>query len=299
MSETCPLPPALRAWICAVTLVLAPAGFAMAQTSQTSQTSQTPQTAQPAPTPPTTKPAPAAATGPAPTVPRLRSRPAVAPPAAAPGEAGAVRLMVFSLERQPVFEALTVVRPLLSVQGSVELDPSHNTISVRDNLAALSRVATAIRAFDRENQPVKIGVSLILAQVAKISPVRPDVGIEPDLLTRLRQLMRFNTFSLLAHGDITSREGEAVIYEMAQGYRLSFELGTVGSDGKRIRLADFRMVRALPGQSESELVRSVVNLGLDQPLILGLTRGEAADRALMLVLRFQNAAVPTATTAER
>lgn len=274
MSETRPFKATAHAWIGLVTLVLA-SGGALAQS---------PAAARPV-------------AGAAAEVPRLRSKPAVPAPAA-PGEAGAVRLMVFSLERQSVFEALTAVRPLLSVQGSVELDPTHNTISVRDNLAALSRVATAIRAFDRESQPVKIGVSLILAQVAKISPVPPDVGIEPGLLTRLRQLMRFNTFTLLAHGEISSREGEAVSYEMAQGYRLSFALGTVG-DGKRIRLADFRMVRALPGHPESELVRSVVNLGLDQPLILGLTRGEAADRALMLVLRFQNAALPMTAAAER
>ena len=60
--------------------------------------------------------------------PRLRTAPVVTPPGAAPGESAAVRLMVFSLQRQRVFDALTVVRPLLSVQGSVELDPAHNTI---------------------------------------------------------------------------------------------------------------------------------------------------------------------------
>ena len=45
---------------------------------------------------------------------------------------------------------------------------------------------------------------------------------------------------------------------------------------------------------EHELVRTVVHLGLDQPLILGLTRDEAADRALMLVLRYQTSAAATA-----
>jgi hypothetical protein len=253
--------------------------------------------------PATAKPAPAAArpAQSAPPVPRLRSQPVLSPQAgatASPEATAAVRLMVFSLQRQSVYEALNVVRPLLSVQGSVELDPGHNTISVRDNLAALSRVATAIRAFDRESQPVHIDVSLILAEAAKISPKRPDTGIAPDLLVRLQQLLRFNTFSLLAHSRIASREGEAVVYEMAQGYRLSFELGSA-ADGKRIRLAEFRMVRAQPGQPEHELVRSVVHLGIDQPLILGLTRDEGADRALMLVLRYESAAPPTAAAAGR
>lgn len=266
MSEVRARKALLRGWLGLAALSLALAGVASAQESSG---------------------APAAA----PPVPRLRSQPVVTRDASAASPA--VRLMVFSLQRQPVFEALSVVRPLLSVQGSVELDPSHNTISVRDNLAALSRVATAIRAFDRESQPVRIDVSLILAETAKISPIRPDDDIAPDLLVRLRQLLRFENFALLAHSQITSREGEEVMYEMAQGYRLSFQLGSV-SDGKRIRLAGFRMVRAVPGQPERELVRSVVHLGLEQPLILGLTRDESADRALMLVLRYESAATVVA-----
>ncbi|MEO7793203.1 MAG: hypothetical protein ABIV06_00405 [Thermoanaerobaculia bacterium] len=256
MSDSLPSTPAVRVWLGVATLGLALVGGASAQS-----------------------PGPAA---------HPPARSVVAPQTGAPGESAGIRLMVFSLERKPVFEALTVVRPLLSVQGSVELDPNRNTIAVRDNLAALSRVATAIRAFDHENLPVRIDVSLIRAEIAKISPIPPDTGIEPDLLTRLRQLMRFETFSLLAHGEIASREGEAVAYEMAEGYRLNFELGSV-ADGKRIRLTGFRIVRALPGQPERELVRSVVNLGLEQPLILGLTRDEASDRALLLVLRYQSA----------
>lgn len=269
-----------RKLLCLVMLGGALAGVALAQT--------TPQTApQAAPTgqaSPTRETPPGAQLGP-----RLRSRPAVGQPVILPGEAAAVRLMVFSLQRQRVFDALTVVRPLLSPQGSVELDPNGNTISVRDNLTALARVATAIRAFDRESQPVQIDVQLIDAETAKISPVRPSTGIAPELLDRLRQLLRFQSFTLLAHSRIASREGEQVVYEMAQGYRVSFELGSI-ADGKRIRLAGFRMARVLPGQPERELVRTVVHLGLDQPLIMVLTRDEASDRALMLVLRYERGA---------
>ncbi len=284
MSEYRCVPSRARGWTGLLVLSLALAGVATAQEVASG--------AQPAP-------ATARSAEPAPPAPRLRSQPAGSPQAGASASreaSAAVRLMVFSLERQSVFEALTVVRPLLSVQGSVELDPGRNTISVRDNLAALSRVATAIRFFDRESQPVHIDVSLILAETAKISPVRTDTGISPDLLARLQQLLRFNSFSLLAHSRIASREGEAVVYEMAQGYRLNFELGSV-ADGKRIRLAGFRMVRDLPGQPEHELVRTVVHLGLDQPLILGLTRDEGADRALMLVLRYESVSTPPVSAA--
>lgn len=271
MSDLRRLSAMARTLLCLAALGVALAGAAAAQT------------AAPAPSAPSApsvvKPFPA---------PRVRSQPVPTPQVAKPGETAALRLMVFSLQRKRVFDALGVVRPLLSEQGSVELDPAHNTISVRDSLSALSRVATAIREFDRESRPVRIDVQLIRAETAKISPVPLDVGIAPDLLGRLRQLMRFETFTLLAHSQIASREGEEVVYEMAQGYRLNFELGSIAA-GKGIRLAGFRMVRVLPGEPENELVRTVVHLGLDQPLILGLTRDEAADRALLLVLRYESA----------
>ena len=186
-------------------------------------------------------------------MPRLRSRPAVSPQpgaSASPDASAAVRLMVFSLERQSVFEALTVVRPLLSVQGSVELDPGRNTISVRDNLAAPEPRRHRDPVL-RSREPA--GPHRRLADPRRDRedpPVRTDTGISPDLLARLQQLLRFNTFSLLAHSRIASREGEAVVYEMAQGYRLNFELGSV-AEGKRIRLAGFRMVRALAGAARA------------------------------------------------
>ncbi len=276
MSDLRRLSAMARTLLCLAALGVALAGAAAAQTAAPAQSAPS--------TPSAVKPFPA---------PRVRSQPVPTPQVAKPGETAALRLMVFSLQRKRVFDALAVVRPLLSEQGSVELDPAHNTISVRDNLSALSRVATAIREFDRESRPVRIDVQLIRAETAKISPVPFDVGIAPDLLGRLRQLMRFETFTLLAHSQIASREGEEVVYEMAQGYRLNFELGSIAA-GKGIRLAGFRMVRVLPGEPENELVRTVVHLGLDQPLILGLTRDEAADRALLLVLRYESAAATAA-----
>ncbi len=279
MSDFRPLPAAARTLLCSAMLCVASGSFAAAQ-----KVSPAPRTAPSAPV--TRSPQPAQ---PDRSAQRLRSQPLIGLEGVAPGEVASVRLMVFSLHRQRVFDALTLVRPLLSTQGSVELDPNDNTISVRDNLAALSRVAIAIRAFDRESQPVRIDVQLIDAETAKISPVSPSPGIAPDLLDRLRQLLRFQSFSLLAHGQIESREGEAVVYEMAQGYRLSFELGTI-ADGKRIRLSGFRMAHAQQGEPEHELVRTVVHLGLDQPLILGLTRDESSDRALLLVLRYGSGA---------
>lgn len=217
-------------------------------------------------------PAPRSSVGP-PAAPR--------PPLPAPEE---LRLHVFTLQHQRAIEALAVIRPLLSVRGAVDLDETANTLAVRDTLASLSRVTMAIRAFDHAAQPLRFEVQLVHAETSALSPVPPSDDLDPALLAKLKQLLRFQHYARIGRAEIESREGEQVTYQLGDRYRLAFRVGTV-VDGRRVRLSDLRMVRLATGAPERELVHTSVNLGLQQPLILGLTRDESADRALMLVLR--------------
>ncbi len=217
-------------------------------------------------------PAPRSSVGP-PAAPR--------PPLPAPEE---LRLHVFTLQHQRAIEALAVIRPLLSVRGAVDLDETANTLAVRDTLASLSRVTMAIRAFDHAAQPLRFEVQLVHAETSALSPVPPSDDLDPALLAKLKQLLRFQHYARIGRAEIESREGEQVTYQLGDRYRLTFRVGTV-VDGRRVRLSDLRMVRLATGAPERELVHTSVNLGLQQPLILGLTRDESADRALMLVLR--------------
>ena len=234
-------------------------------------------------------PADAQSAPPGATVPRGGGSSAATPPPA-------IRLMVFSFQHQRAGEALPTIRQLLSAQGSVALDAAANTLAVRDTPASLARISRVVRTIDHLRQSVQIEVQLIHAEVATISPVLPSVHIDPDLVSRLRQLFRYEQFTLLAGSRIDTHEGEAVVYEMGNGYRLSFELGTV-IEGRRLRLANFHMRRSQPGKAEQDLVRTAVNLGLGQPFILGLTNDESANRALMLVLRYQSPGAPAAAAA--
>lgn len=214
-------------------------------------------------------------------------RSSVGPPAAtrplvpAPEE---LRLHVFTLQHQRAIEALAVIRPLLSVRGAVDLDETANTLAVRDTLASLSRVTMALRAFDHAAQPLRFEVQLVHAETSAVSPVPQSDDLDPALLAKLKQLLRFQHYALIGRAAIDSREGEQVTYQMGDRYRLAFRVGTVVDD-RRVRLSELRMVRLAAGAPERELVHTSVNLGLQQPLILGLTRDESANRALMLVLR--------------
>ncbi|MEZ5312695.1 MAG: hypothetical protein R2862_03095 [Thermoanaerobaculia bacterium] len=193
--------------------------------------------------------------------------------------------MVFRFEHQRASEALAMVRSLLSPRGSVARRGVEHAGGARVS-AILTRVSTAVRTIDHVAQPIWLRVELIRAAVSSLSPVPKASDVEPELVDNLRKLFRFQQFAQVSRGRIETREGEEVTYEMGEGYRLAFRLGTI-VDRRRIRLSSFQLTRVVAGQDDRTLVRSAVNLGLDQPLILGLTNDEAAERALMLVLRYE------------
>lgn len=212
--------------------------------------------------------------------------------AAAPADAE-LRVYAHTLQYQPAAEALTLVRPLLSPRGTVELQPGGNTIVVRDSLAALTRIAPMLQQFDHKTEKLRLEVQLVQAYAtqsfspAVAPPLSSENDVSPALVKRMRQLLRYEVFRLAASARLDVNEGEDVLYELGSAYTVGFKLGTVMGD-KRVKLHEFRIARrAVTGafaKPEQQLIGTNVNLWLDQTLILGLAKDEAAGEALMVVV---------------
>ena len=203
-----------------------------------------------------------------------------------------LRLYAFTLTHQPANEALALVRPLLSARGTVELQPGGNTIVLRDSLSALTRILPQLRAFDHPAQTLRLEIKVLLAFTGPASvsgwPGQHQQGeLSPALARQLRGLLRYDSFQLQANARLDVREGEDVIYELGDAYSVGFKLGTLMAD-KRIKLHGFRIVRrATTGafaKPERQLIGTNLNLWIDQTLILGLAKDEAAGEALMVVV---------------
>src|SRR5688500_7313657 len=213
-------------------------------------------------------------------------------PAAAQSESEAATLRIYSyrLVNQPAAEAIALVRPLMSQQGTVELQPPTNTIVIRDSLSALSRIVPGLRGFDHAVLPLRPEVRIVEAAHGGLwVPVeaRPP---EP-LSSRLRSLFRYDRYEVSARGGLDAREGEDVTYELGQGYVVNFRLGTLLAD-QRIRLNGLRIMRAVddpeakvsPAFTVRTLLNGNFNLWLDQTLVLTLTQSESSPRALMVAV---------------
>lgn len=216
------------------------------------------------------------------------------------GSAEALSSYTFGLRHQSASEAMALVRPLLSPAGRIELAADGRTLVIHDNLSALSRVVPLLRSFDHPAAPVRLRLQLVQAWrrsgglgpsgpppgQAVVSPALPaQPELEGRLVDRLRRLLSFDSYTLLSETRFETREGDQVAYEFRAGYRIEFRLGTV-MPGQRLKLHGFRVLRGGTGEAR-ELIHTSVNLPLAQPFILGLTRDEGSQTALLVVMSYE------------
>lgn len=214
--------------------------------------------------------------------------------AESPGNAGAgMRVYAYTLKHQPAHEALALIRPLLSARGTVEVQPGDNTLVIRETRSALDRLSRMLVEFDHPPEELRFDIRIVRAGPRRsvISPPEPDAGPLPeDLAGRLRALLRYDDYRVLASAGVTSQEGEEVTYDLGQTYSVSFRSGTVMA-GQRVRLEGFRIVKHVKNPSNKgrqlgprELFHATLNLWLDRPFNLVLTQDESRQEALMVAI---------------
>ncbi|MFQ5350143.1 MAG: secretin N-terminal domain-containing protein [Thermoanaerobaculia bacterium] len=190
----------------------------------------------------------------------------------------ALRVHAYTLRHQPAAEALPLVHPLLSRRGSVQLQPGGNTLVVRDEAVVVERVVELLREFDHPAQRLAIRI-----QVVRAGDGDEGEPLERELAERLRELLRYDSYRVMAATDLEAREGERVSYELGEEYRIAFQLGTLMS-GERLKLHDFEVSRHAAAEEPRRLLHTQVNLRLGRSMILGLAKDESSRRALLLAL---------------
>jgi len=208
---------------------------------------------------------------------------AFAAPTASPDE---IVTATFSLSHQSVDDAAALVLPLLGPDGNVHILRATNSIVVRDVPMRLNRVRVQLAAFDHPPRPLRVELELLQAGGGDDgTALHPPAALEH----RLRQLFRFSEYRMVASGDVLTREGEEVKFQAAGRYEVTFRSTAVMPDG-RLVLDDFSLWRRGGAHGDQPLLRSRLQLTIDRPLVLGLTRAEGDKEALFLALTCHRAA---------
>lgn len=206
---------------------------------------------------------------------------AQAPAATPQRDAGELVLHAYTMRYRQASDAISMIFPLLSQRGTVELQPATNTLVIRDSPAALGRIIPVLRSYDHPSRPLNLEIYIVRA-IRSPGVVRSDL---PEPLTRrLRALLPYDVYEVQAQAQLGSREGQAVTYALGGEYEVSFRLGTL-VDRQRVRLSNFRVLRRTEERrAGTPLIHTNLLLTLEQATTLGLARTEQSPEALMVVM---------------
>ena len=197
----------------------------------------------------------------------------------------AIITKAFSIKFRKVEEAASLVNGLLSEKGAVTMQPHIKTIVVQDHERNLRQVEMALIEFDAPPPSVELSVKLVLARKTEeaqaVSQEIKDIG-------KVGEVLRFNNYTLLDNGIITSEEGRPAVLNLAKEYQVSFLADVIQEGNGIIRLKNFQLKKKRKGRAKGEamvpLLSVTLNLRNSETLVLGASQFEESNHALLVIL---------------
>jgi len=199
----------------------------------------------------------------------------------APEAAKALTVRTFTFRYKDADKAAGVIKPLLSAEGTMSIQPGTKSLVVTDRAENLKALAKAIADFDVPPQSFRLSVRLVSA-----ARVAGDVSKPADELRDVAPklaMLRYNSLESAGQAEFEGKEGDPGILEMASGFRADFKFGEYDLASDSIKVSDFHLSRLQKDQLTS-LLKTSLNLRLGQTYIVGATRAPESQRALMIVL---------------
>jgi hypothetical protein len=207
---------------------------------------------------------------------------AFAEPAAADGNP-ALAVHSFSFKFKQADKAAAAIKPLLSKEGSMSIQPSTNSLVVTDRAENMKAVAKLIGDFDKEAQSFRLYVRIVGASRVEGTPKVPD-----DLKEVARKLaiLPYNFFESVGEATVQGKEGDPGLIDMATGYRASFKFGEYDPASDSIAVNDLQIAKLTGPQRDqlTTLLKTTLNLTIGQTYVLGASKAPQSQRALMILL---------------
>jgi hypothetical protein len=209
---------------------------------------------------------------------------AFAEPAAAAADAKAsLAVRTFTFKFKQADKAAAAIKPLLSKEGSMSIQPSTNALVVTDRAENMKAVAKLIGDFDKEPQSFRLYVRIVGASRVEGTPKIAD-----DLKEVARKLaiLPYNSFESVGEATVQGKEGDPGVIDMSTGYRANFKFGEYNPASDSIAVNDLQIAKLTGAQHDqlTSLLTTSLNLTIGQTYILGASKAPQSQRALMIVL---------------
>jgi hypothetical protein len=205
-----------------------------------------------------------------------------------PGGGPEIVLRAYTFKYQRANEVMALVYPLLSPRGTIELQPGGNTVVIRDTAETVRRIVPVLKGFDHPARPLRLEVYVVRASRAMVSPQVQRSDLPEELTRNLRGLLAYDVYEVQAQAQLAGIEGQSVVYELGPEYKVSFRFGTL-MEGQPVKLSGFQITRHPEGRPAAVLMRTNLNLMIDNTTSLGLAKSEGSREALLLLLTLREA----------
>ncbi len=187
----------------------------------------------------------------------------------------------FQFKHKEADKAAAIIKPLLSPEGSMAIQPATNTLVVTDHAENLKAIAGALSQYD--SAPVAIQLSVRLVSAGRVEGAARVPEELKDVASKLRML-RYNSLESLGSATFDAHEGQPGIVELQNGYRADFKIGEYDPVTKSIQVIDFKLSRVQKDHQLAEVLKTTLNLKTGVTHILAATKTAESDRAVMLVI---------------
>jgi len=186
----------------------------------------------------------------------------------------------FTFKYKDANKAADMIKPLLSSEGSMSIQPSTNALVVTDRAENLKTITKALTEFDVPPHPFRVIVRLVGAGRAAEGARVPEE--DKDIAPKLGML-GFNSLEDLGSADVSGREGDPGIVTLPSGYRADFKFGDYDPASDSLKVSDLHLSKQ-QGDQLTQLLKTTLNLRIGQTYIVGATKNAQSQRALMIVL---------------
>jgi hypothetical protein len=190
-----------------------------------------------------------------------------------------LNVQTFQFKHKQADKAAGVIKPLMSADGTMSIQPGTNSLVVSDLPENMKRIAAALLQFDTQPAAMMLSVRLVSATRGAEARVAPQLT---DIASKLA-LLRYNVLESLGSADAGGREGEPGRIELEGGYRADFKFGEYDPASDTVKVSDFRLSR-LEGDTLAPLMKTTLNLKIGQTVIFTATKQAQSQRALMIVV---------------
>lgn len=184
----------------------------------------------------------------------------------------------FQLRHQPADDVMTVLQPLLSGQGRVEIDRQTRRIVIRDHRSNVERIALGLEGFDHPVRTLRFDVVLLRATRSTQPDLREvnERVLPSTIVESLGFMLTQNLYSLVARAELEGREGERVEADLGDERAVRIGVGTVLEEDYVARLpVQFQLHRKeRPADSG---FNKALNLNLEKTVVIALASDAEAQ----------------------